>query len=70
MLTAKRLRCYAEHLRNESDNKMDQGASIDGLGLLIEITCCRAEDSSAEHHGDIVAHVEYEIFHSRSNSSV
>ena len=51
---------YADYLRYKADYKMDQDAAPDRLVFLIKISCQSTEDRSAEHHRELISHVDNE----------
>lgn len=50
----------SDYLRHKSDDKMDQYAAPNGLVFLVKISCKSTKDSSSEHHGKFISHVEHE----------
>lgn len=51
---------YTDYLGYEADYEMDQDAAPDRLVFLIKISCQSTEDRCAEHHRELITHVDNE----------
>jgi len=49
---------YTDYLGYETDHEMDQDAAPDRLVFLIKVSCQSTEDRCAEHHRELISHVD------------